>query len=408
MIQLRQYQLENASKGLEILRNYWIVYLALETRTGKTLTALEIARRTRLKKVLFVTKKKAIQSIESDYHKMNPDFCLTVINYESVTKVGKDFDLIICDESHCLSTFPKPAKRVKDLKPIAYGKPIIYLSATPTPESWSQIYHQFFISHKSPFAAYKTFYKWANDFVDKRKKYLYNREINDYSHANIELIKKHTQHLFLTYTQKQAGFEVRLKEEILTVPMPDNIKAIIKSIERENVYLNDGLEIVADTAVKVMQKVHQLCSGTVIDENDYHIISTFKADYLKAKFEGQKIAIFYKFKSEFEMLKSTFPDYTDNAFDFQNGKATVFLGQFVSAREGIRLDNADAIIFFNIDFSSLSYIQSKNRIISFEREKEAVLYWLFSDCGIERKIYKAVQNKSDYTLQHYRHDRIFF
>jgi hypothetical protein len=408
MIRLRQYQLDNASKGLEILRKYWIVYLALETRTGKTLTALEIARRTGLKKVLFVTKKKAIQSIESDYQKMNPDFELTVINYESVTKVGSNFDLIIADEAHGMGAFPKPAKRVKDLKPIAYGKPIIYLSATPTPESWSQIYHQFYISHKSPFAGYKTFYKWANDFVEKRKKYVYNREINDYTHANIVLIKKYTKHLFLTYTQKQAGFEVKLKEEILTVPMPDNIKHIIKKVEQENCYLNNGFEIVADTAVKVMQKVHQLCSGTVIDENDYHIVSTFKADYLKDNFEGQRIAIFYKFKSEYEMLKMAFPDYTDNAFDFQNGKGNVFLGQFVSAREGIRLDNADAIIFFNIDFSFLSYEQARNRIVSFEREKEAVLYWLFSDIGIEPKIYKAVNNKKDYTLQHYRHERISF
>jgi hypothetical protein len=108
------------------------------------------------------------------------------------------------------------------------------------------------------------------------------------------------------------------------------------------------------------------------------------------------------------MLKMAFPDYTDNAFDFQNGKGNVFLGQFVSAREGIRLDNADAIIFFNIDFSFLSYEQARNRIVSFEREKEAVLYWLFSDIGIEPKIYKAVNNKKDYTLQHYRHERISF
>lgn len=406
MIQLRPYQLDNAAKGLEILRNYWIVYLALETRTGKTLTALEIARRTGLKKVLFVTKKKAIQSIESDYKKMSPDFELTVINYESVTKVGKDFDLIIADEAHSLGAFPKPAKRVKDLKPIAFGKPIIYLSATPTPESWSQIYHQVFISHKSPFAAYKTFYKWANDFVDKRKKYMYNREINDYSHARIDLIKKYTQHLFLTYTQKQAGFEVKLKEQILIVPMPEKIKQIIKAVEKENCYLDNGFEIIADTAVKVMQKVHQLCSGTVIDENQYHIVSTYKSDFLKANFANKRLAIFYKFKSEFDMLKMAFPNFTDNAFDFQSGKADIFLGQFVSAREGIRLDNADAIIFFNIDFSYLSYEQARNRIVSFEREKEAVLYWLFSDVGIERKIYKAVQNKSDYTLQHYRHDRI--
>lgn len=118
MIQLRPYQLDNAAKGLEILRNYWIVYLAFETRTGKTLTALEIARRTGLEKVLFVTKKKAIQSIESDYQKMNPDFDLTVINYESVTKVGKGFDLIICDEAHScfLGNTTINGKKIKDIK----------------------------------------------------------------------------------------------------------------------------------------------------------------------------------------------------------------------------------------------------------------------------------------------------
>lgn len=92
------------------------------------------------------------------------------------------------------------------------------------------------------------------------------------------------------------------------------------------------------------------------------------------------------------------------AFEFGWPGVKLFLGQFVSAREGIRLDSADAIIFFNIDFSFLSYEQSRNRIVSFEREKEAVLYWLFSDCGIERKIYKAVCKKEDYTLNWFKKD----
>jgi superfamily II DNA or RNA helicase len=44
MITLRDYQVSNAKTGVEILRNLKILYLAMEVRTGKTLTALEVAR----------------------------------------------------------------------------------------------------------------------------------------------------------------------------------------------------------------------------------------------------------------------------------------------------------------------------------------------------------------------------
>ena len=42
------------------------------------------------------------------------------------------------------------------------------MSGTPAVESYSQLYHQFYISAFSPFKDYTNFYKWANDFVDKK------------------------------------------------------------------------------------------------------------------------------------------------------------------------------------------------------------------------------------------------
>jgi len=69
--------------------------------------------------VLFVTKKKAISSIEADYKLLNPSYEIKVINYESVHKITtNDFDLIIADESHCLAAFPKPSVRTKRIKEI--------------------------------------------------------------------------------------------------------------------------------------------------------------------------------------------------------------------------------------------------------------------------------------------------
>ena len=32
------------------------------------------------------------------------------------------------------------------------------------------------------------------------------------------------------------------------------------------------------------------------------------------------------------------------------------------------------------------------------------VYWIFSKGGIEKKIYKAVQEKRDYTLSHFKRD----
>ena len=62
-MKLRDYQIELSNKGAEILQRLKIVYLAMEVRTGKTLTSLEIAKLYGAKNVLFLTKKKAIQSI---------------------------------------------------------------------------------------------------------------------------------------------------------------------------------------------------------------------------------------------------------------------------------------------------------------------------------------------------------
>ena len=104
-------------KAVNILKEKKIVYLQFSVRVGKTATALETCRLYGAKKVLFLTKKKAISSIESDYKDFGFTFDLTVINNESLQKItDNDFDLVIQDEAHSMGAFPKPSKRTKDFK----------------------------------------------------------------------------------------------------------------------------------------------------------------------------------------------------------------------------------------------------------------------------------------------------
>lgn len=409
-MQLRDYQESISTDAAAVLQVHKICYLSMEVRTGKTPTALATAEKYGAKWVLFLTKKKAISSITGDYDKLAPAFKLTCTNYEQVYNLSPsyEFDLVILDEAHSLGQFPTMAERSKELRKLCVDKPIIYLSGTPTPEGYSQLFHQFHISSFSPFKEYANFYKWAKDFVTVKKKYFYNREINDYSNADKEKIESATKHLFISYTQQEAGFEQEVKEVVLKVQMQRGTYFLTEYLRKHRVYVGrDGQEILADTEVKLMNKMHQMFSGTVLTESKEGIVfDNTKAKFIKEHFAGKKIGIFYKFQAERIMLISVFgfDRLTEDPEEFNLCDDKTFFSQIQSGREGTNLSTADCLVFFNMDYASVSYWQARARLQSKDRIKEAVIYWIFAEGGIEENIYKVVLGKKDYTLSHFKKD----
>ena len=133
--------------------------------------------------------------------------------------------------------------------------------------------------------------------------------------------------------------------------------------------------------------------------------NTFKAEFIKKKFKGKKIGIFYKFKQELEALKTVFgKGLVTELEDFNKGRSKKVIAlQIVSGREGISLKKAEALVYYNIDFSATSYWQSRDRMTTKDRLNNDV-YWIFSRGGIESDIYKSVIAKKDYTLKHFKRD----
>jgi SNF2 family DNA or RNA helicase len=89
------------------------------------------------------------------------------------------------------------------------------------------------------------------------------------------------------------------------------------------------------------------------------------------------------------------------AFNEASGDA-VFISQIQSGREGINLSSADALVMYNIDFSAVSYWQSRARMQTKDRTEASNVYWIFTQGGIEERIFSMVQNKKDYTLSHFK------
>lgn len=407
-MKLRDYQEDIATRGCAILRQHKILYLSMEVRCGKTLTALAAAEKYGAKKVLFVTKKKAISSIEQDDEQYDTALDLLTTNYEQLHNIIGEFDLIIIDEAHSIGQFPKPAERTKLLKQICAGKPIIYLSGTPTPESYSQLFHQFWVSSFSPFKNYSSFYKWAGDYVKIKKRYYFNREINDYSSADKNKIDELTKHLFISFTQQQAGFKQEVEEQILTVKMEEGTYLLADVLRKKRVYIGKGgEEILGDTAAKLLQKFWQIYSGTVIPErNDGIVFDHSKAKFIKEYFAGKKIAIFYVFKAEYAMLVWVFGfnKLTDDPDEFNRSEDKIFVSQIQAGSMGINLSTADALVMLNIHYSNVLYWQARARLQSQDRLKAAIVYWIFAENGIEEKIYKAVSDKRDYVTSYFIKD----
>ena len=406
MIKYRDYQEKIISDGVGIIKEKRFLYLAMEVRTGKTLTSLGICDKIDAKKVLFITKKKAISSIQSDFELLMPQFELEVINYESLHKIRQTgWDVVICDEAHGMGAFPKPSGRSKKVKNIIFrSNPyIILLSGTPTPEAYSQMYHQVFFIPNNPFAHYKNFYQFANDYVGVVKKKIGGLYINDYSKGSKKIIEAMAPYT-INFSQKDAGFVVQTNEHVLEVEMKSSTTKLISKLKRDLVVEGDSEVILADTAVKLMTKVHQLCSGTIkFESGNSMIIDLSKAEFIKKQFRGFKIGIFYKFKEELNAIKEVFGDDICTELDcFDTTDKNIAL-QIVSGREGISLRKANALVYYNIDFSATSYWQSRDRMTTKDRLKNDI-YWIFSKGGIEKDIYKAVIKKKDYTLTHFRRD----
>lgn len=421
-MELREYQKDLLQKGIDILSKKNIVYYALEMRLGKTFISLFTADHFKPTKVLFITKKKAIDNIVRDFEKTGFTWELICINYESIHKVSDvNAEIIIFDEAHRLGGFPSCGLATKRAKEITKNKKVIFLSGTPTPESESQLYHQFYVSKYSPFYE-SNFYRWAHNYVniyeeifkykDKKTGELVKRIIKKYDKAKKDLIFESVGDYFVRYSQENAGFQKKIEERFLYVDMNEMQKTLCSSLKALKVYNSaDHWVVKAETGASMQSKFHQIHSGSVILHEDdetkpkkFKIINTAKAYLIKEYFKDKKIAIFYKFQAELEIIKSVFNNITNDQFEFNNSDDLVFVGQVTSCREGINLSTADHLVFYNISFSALDYWQSINRFQAQERTKDCVIYWIFTKNGIENKIYDVVINKKDYTLQYFKKD----
>lgn len=401
-------QLEIADKAISIIKEHAIVYLAMEERTGKSLTAILVAEEINVKKVLIITKLGTDNAVIKGWENTINNYIhlcgYTVINYHSLNKIKGDFDLIILDEPHAyISGFPKKSKLWKDVYKFTKDKPIIYCSATPYAQGIQLLYHQLALSSWSPWSKFKDFYEWFKHFAIRDKaghiKMIYigpNRQAVDYKAVDLDKAYETVKHLFITKTREELGFEHEPEDVLHFIELTETTRTVYNTLMSDGVleftHSVSGRDyiIVCDTPIKLRWTLHMLeggglkftksvknAKGKIFEQPEYVTISnTEKIDFiLKTWGDTDEIVIMYQYKVEKLKLEAV----------FKNAR----LLQSQSNAEGVDLSMYKHLIIYSQNFSTSQHTQRRARQANKLRAEPIKVHYLLVKNAISHQVYKT-------------------
>ncbi len=408
---LYPHQERISKEAYEVLKQYGLVYLGMEERTGKTLTAIHIAELSTRMNVLVITKKKALvgwKDTFAQYKTNGTNF--TVVNYHAVHKAHKtpsgkrvyklvidptSYDLIILDEAHnYLSTYPKPGVIWKSVKKLCAGQPIIYLSATPNAQGYQLLYNQLALSDWSPYIKYKNFYRWFEHYgIPKKVRTAYGLQ-ETYSKCK-DLAWSTVSHLFITYTRKELEFEHEPEDVIHYFELSNISKTLYNECLEHEMFESQDIVFPLDSSMKLRTTLHMIEGGVAKNDDEYIVLhNTEKIQAIMKDFgDSSKNVIMYHYKAEKIKLERVF-------------KNTLLL-QGTSFAEGVNLAMYDNLIIYSQDFSTARHSQRRARQANMERKTPIKVHFYLVKGGISEQVYKTVSvNKSNFIDTMFERERL--
>ena len=375
------HQIQLAEDAYEILREHFIVYLACEERTGKTLAAILTAEMTSVETVLVITKKTPVQDWKDTLAAFKHKKKYTVTNYHNAHKQSRH-DLVILDESHnYISGYPKPSAMWKKLRALLVDTPLIYISATPHAQGYQMLYHQFALSSWSPWARHSNFYQWFKVYGRPYTVPINGVDINQYDRTQEAKIKASTDHLFITKTRKELGFAQEPKDKLHYVELDQSTKDMYNTlIEDQIIQLPEGW-LVCDTQPKLRFALHMLEGGTAkIEDQRITLPNNEKIDFILDHFgDSSSLVIMYNYIQEFTKLSKYF-------------KKALLL-QATSFAEGVDLHEYDNLVIYSQDFSTARHTQRRARQANKKRLKPIIVHYVLVKKATSEKVYRTVSIK---------------
>jgi len=372
------------------LDKYGLAIFVGEIRSGKSRSFLDVARNY---KTLVITKKDSMSGVLSEAKEIGVE--VDVINYHSVDKMNPDdYELICCDESHLYisQATPKASTIWKKVVLFTKGKLCIFASGTITPEGYGGLYRMLALSSYSPFRKYVRFTQWFNDgYGIPSTVFVGGRQVAVYKKTNGDKIKREVKHLVVKLRRKETGHEFESEDVIHEVGLNKQQKKITKALEKDLLFIKGKHEILGDTPVKMLGKLHQVNGGISIKGEDSLFMfkkEPEKVKYIKKNFDTSKTMILSYYKHEQDYLAGVF-EYT---------------GSVTKLSTGVDLSHYETLVIYSMAFSASNYEQVRGRLMNVNRKTQMKVHYLLSG-EVDKYIMKAVKSKESFTSTWFKVNR---
>lgn len=381
-------QAEIAIKAYKVLRENLIVYISGEERVGKTLSAILVAEMCQnVERVAVLTTAKALDGWLETLANYNASVTIDVTTHGKPHELHGEYQLVILDEAHKnFSAVPKKSKTWGKVREVTYKLPIIYLSATPHPQGYQQLYHQFALSDWSPWKKYKDFYRWFDVYGVPSTTWMHNREVASYTSTKEKKIKAETDHLFVTKTRKEAGFKHEPKDKIHYIELGDLTKEAYNYLMKHKMlqFKNDEV-LVCDHPSKYRASLAMIEGGTMkLKDKYFNLSNREKIDYILETWgDTDQLCIFYNYKQEEHKLKEVFKH--------------AHILQASAYAEGVDLSMYETLVVYSQNFSTGQYSQRRARQANMARDTPITVHFLLVKNAVSEQCYECVaHNKQNF------------
>lgn len=415
-------QHDAAMKLVPVLRQTRGAYVAHDPGTGKTLTAILIARLLRVEKVAVLTTLSGTGVWERELDKFWPncDAEVVITNYEKI--VSRDRkphprlqtllkwkpDLLICDEGHhAKSPSSKTTRAVWKLADASQH--VLYLSGTPTHDALDY---------------------WAQYSVICPQEPMFNRSFSEYradvavlGGPNRNWVQKFRPAMVERVRQIADSYTHYADSSILNLPEPLETIVPFKLGSEKDIYdemqkylvvelQNDEQADAAIVLTKIL-RLHQIACGHVTtttgatrDVGDSRL--NVLLDLLDQR-SSQRIVVACEFVRDIERIREALPrrpvwvvqggqhpDFRQREIEgFRKHLNSIMLIQNRAGGEAIDLSAASTLIFYSFNRSSITFRQLQGRVWRTGQTGHVQFLYLVADRTIDEEILRGLQEHVD-------------
>lgn len=351
----------------------------------------------------------ALTSQEPKLYFLNRDLVKNCVEY-FLKKKTWPFKYVVIDESQSFKSYS--SQRFKALQKVRpYITRLIELTGTPTPGGLMDLWPQIYLLDQGKSLGHNiTAYR--NQFFNAVK-YVDNHPVK------WEPIKSSTYNAEKDIYQRIKPLVISMKNTALKLPpityaidkvyLSDKQYKLYQELVKTNVLnLDDDLQVTADNAAVLSNKLSQMASGSlyVDDQHDFIQIHNEKLKMTEYLINNtpSPVIIAYHYQSDLRLLKDflTKKHYQYVAFDnsteqikaWNNGDIPILLLQPASSGFGLNLQmGGHTLIWYTMPWSLEQYLQTNGRIARQGQKYPVVIHHLVTAKTIDTRILQALKHK---------------